>query len=213
MIIQDLRLTRFEEWRNIGADMRHDQCCSREIHGRPAHPVVVSKMPRHMSGLDLSFLGTCRQIYEEAQTIPYIYNTFSFKSLTILDLFMQSTPLSHYIRSLRLDMYWALQVGVSEPAHFLPKIAMGLKELRELHLTIRQFQDTKDPDPEPKPNHTEDELMEILSCLTPLPLQTVTVVYLDVCLSPGVSQRLDRGRWTMFPKQEWSKCARKMLLA
>lgn len=171
------------------------------------------KTPQHVSYLDLRFLGTCRQIYQEAQAMPYTCNTFSFNSLTILDLFLQSTPQSHHVRSLRLDMYWALQVGVIEPAHFLPIFARRMKELRELHLTIRQFQNPGNPNPQP--NQTEGELMEILACLTPLSLQTVTVVYLDMCLSTEVVYVDDtsyRDQWIMVPKQEWAKRARQVLL-
>lgn len=197
-------LTTVVDWPDISKDIQsrmswhHDQAGGTH-QDAPTH---THSRPTFSEHLPSDIRGNA----DDALHLQYLF----VQSLLILDLFMHQ---SRYIRSLRLDMYWSMQELLA-PTMFLTKVATWMQDLRELYLKIRQFEHPGNPNPQP--NQSEGELMEILSCLTPLPLQSVTVIYLDMCLDPEkayVDDTSYRDKWLMVPKREWAKRAREILLS
>ena len=163
----------------------------------------------------MRFLGTCRQIYEEAHILMYQAYTFSFDASWTLYSFMRTIPGSCHVRSIRVEYWIGNGPTVEIWAEIMYKVVRHMKDLKEVHFTFEQFhvkgEEYQGPDID------TSEIIDTLSCLTKSPLQAATVIITDAHEPTGDTDGddepwLQRGRWTMVQKQEWSKHFRNMLL-
>ncbi|KAM0799970.1 hypothetical protein BDR22DRAFT_973360 [Usnea florida] len=74
---------------------RHDQCA-------PGFLGIVSGPISQSPAMDLRFLRTCRQIYDEAKSFCYTANTFSFDSWVVFGHFVNMVNWASNLRSIRL---------------------------------------------------------------------------------------------------------------
>ena len=165
--------------------------------------------------IELRFLQTCRQMYREALHVVFKMFVFSFSAPEDLKLFLDTVPATLYIRGIRLDMFVGNGNAPKDWLEAISQTAKSMTQLQELHLDITQLHTNKE-----RLEGLEsdvDEVVELLTCLSELPLKTVTVLLTDQQDSDddgapdGVSWLL-RGRWTMAQKQEWSQKLRRLLL-
>lgn len=161
--------------------------------------------------LDLSILGACRQIYEEASVLLWTTNTFSFEDSTPLRKFIRSLH-STQIRKLtrmHIDVAWELN-SIREWEVLLRRSFISkLKGLRTLHATFDQYFGNCYIDRMLSPSYKFHQLnIAMMSRMQMLPLQHVTVVVGDDIGGPYPK----RDRWTITKKREVAEGLRNKLL-
>ena len=167
--------------------------------------------------LDLSVLGACRQIYDEAKAILWTTNTFSFEDGLSLQKFIQGlhTTQSNKLTRMHIDMEWDLSRSKEQWREALqPSLISKSNALQTLHITLdqdympidmadigRQFEN-KPPAPHP------------LLTLQTLTLKTVTVAIGDRVFVPypGIPDEMNELRWTIAQKREVAQGLRSSLL-
>ena len=155
--------------------------------------------------LNLSNLGACRQMYEEASVLFWTTNTFSFEAAASFRTFVdalhstQITKLTRIHIDFALNPFWAQQWERSLP----PTLISKLDGLRTLHATFDQclgFELT----------HSQLRMLQPVSRMQILPLKHVTVVVGDHDNDQSPWFRKDR--WTIAQKQEVAEGLRSKLL-
>ena len=91
------------------------------------------------SPIDLSFIRTCKQMYEEAKVMPYTTNTFSFSDYRVLGRFISEYPNALHFRRLKLCIYidrgrWKETWPLWQSS--LRTLSLQVKTLRHLSVTI-----------------------------------------------------------------------------
>ena len=176
-----------------------------------SHPPGASELHTR-----LAQSSCCRQIHQEARSIIFSANTWSFNNpFCFLDFFATrphiDTPLNtSLIRRLRLDILTGYEPDENLWNDAFPVISQKLKSLRYLHISINQYEEGVRFPKQWQFNKTPAEccyLQEIRS-LRDLRLRAVTVV---VC---GCERDIDDDpyRWTAVQRQEWAGYITRVLL-
>lgn len=176
---------------------------------------LMSADERRKPMLDLSILGVCRQIYEEANVLLWTTNTFSFEDTTTFRTFvdgLHSTQRKKLAR-IHIDFAWVLFSAHEWERSLRPLLLSKLDGLRTLHATFDQYFGYHSDillSPSPSVVHYELPVLEPLSRMQKLPLEHVTVVVGDH-IKAQYPQR-DMSRWTITKKREVAKGLRSKLL-
>ena len=173
----------FAEYHSTRFGERHLHCTFWKLkksavlfYGKQYDPLCLSGLmtaeePRKPM-LDLSILGSCRQIYEEANMLLWTSNTFSFADSKTLKIFadgLHSTQIKKLAR-MHIDhstSLWERTFGLS----FISR----LSGLRTLHTTLESPRNSNCP---------ERSIYTLLRGMQLLPLQHVTVVVHRGSLNP-----------------------------
>ena len=178
---------------------------------------LKTKEERRKPMLDLSILGACRQMYEEANVMLWTTNTFSFEDGLSLQKFIQGlhTTQSTKLTRMHIDMEWDLSRSEEQWREaLLPSLMSKLSALQTLHITLDQdyfpisMADierlflNKPPAPHP------------LLAMQTLALKNVTVVIGDRVFNHHPEMLDDRNqlRWTIAQKREVAEGLRSSLL-
>lgn len=207
---------------------RHENCkLSRSSLARSQYGLL----PREHSSLriDLSILGVCRQLYEEANHLLWDTNTFSFSEPKSCNKFLASlnpaqkrnfSSLHISTRIEDFDLYWPRRYSTNQgwlTALKFPCIYM-LRKVRNLHLCIDQqltdavvSANVSAQTPARFRQGMTDNLVGILR-LRALNASQVTVVISED--SENMASRLpqDARRWTVAEKLEYAENLRTQLL-
>ena len=195
---------------------RHDQCA-------PMFLDAVSMPILRKRALDLRFLRTCRQIYDEAKNFRYTANTFSFDNWDVLGMFVKTVNWTPYIRSVRLYVCSGTNGPAFPNREMLQNVSKKLTGLRMLTFDWDQMSSL---DSRKYDQRTEEgsQLSEQLLCFfAGQALKSVEVIVSDTHFcqfntpettqrsqDDALSQRLNR--WTMEQKQEYSRFLRRDLM-
>lgn len=197
---------------------RHEDCCSPKIFCD-----VSGRNIRRLT-LDLRFLRTCRQIYNEAKIFYYTANTFSFDEWHVFSRFLKTVSWVSYIRSIHLQFLNGANGDGPSMEDTLRDISSKLTGLRRIYIdldlvymcrTRRYSQDFDEA----------RELTEQLLCFAGTALKAAAVVISDARFchygnpETKTTQSLrddarsqELGRWTMAQKQEYSQFLRNAIL-
>lgn len=163
-------------------DCQQTQCCldSRQKGGsKPEAPC----MDRNLLKIQLGFLRTCRQIYDEAMKTPYTTNTLAFDNGQNLLHFLKCEPHVSSIRSIRLfDSVWEGNdlFRWTGPLALMP---IKIPGLQRIHVSIQQMASAAIwPTacaglPNKKPSDTYESFTKDLLGLATLPLKVVEVAF------------------------------------
>ena len=196
--------------------------------------------PRRPTSLNLSFLRSCRQIYDEARQIPYSTNTFSFDSAYVLDAFItalvrKGNQGSHNhlaIRSLHLriaENEWRrLDWGVRLTSRFtgLQHVGISLEYTDNWglmpgcpHTPTEYEKDLRermaDPEWSDKAVRYREPLLFNIFKLCELRLESATVVVSDFIAERATYNRVEfdqKSRWTIAEKQERARYFKDVML-
>lgn len=178
---------------------------------------LKSKEERRTPMLDLSILGACRKMYEEANAILWSTNTFSFEDGLSLQKFIQGlhTTQSNKLTRVHIDMDWGLGRSEKQWREALqPSLMSKLNALQMLHITLDQDFMLIDM----------AELMRLFGGQPPAPhpllamqnmaLKDVTVVIGDHVYNiyPEMYDEPNQLRWTIEQKREVAESLRSSLL-
>ena len=190
---------------------RHDEC-EPDFSDEP-----ISRWPT----LDLRFLRTCRQIYDEAKNFCYIANTFSFDDWVIFVEFVDTVKWKSYIRSVRLHIGCRNDGPLSSNLRMLQDVSKDLTGLQtfifdweQLSLSIVRKYDQRAEE--------ASQLTKQLLWFAGAALKSVVVVISDTCWDPSFpgltrssqdyARSQQRNRWTMKQKQEYSRFLRHAMI-
>lgn len=178
---------------------------------------------RRLVGLDLRFLRTCHQIYDEAKDVCYKTNIFSFDDLVCLLSCVNNWSWVSHIRSVRIYIgYWGYSAGLVVD-RAMDHISSKLTGLRRIFFDLEESQcfDLRTYD-----RRTEEAshlTKQLLSFARPA-LKAAGVVitdadfydYQNVLRMPTLHDDLfvfaENIRWTMTQKQEYTRFLRNALL-
>ena len=185
------------------------------------HHSWISSHPPEATELHtrLAQSSCCRQICQEARSIIFSANTWSFDNpYCFIDFFeigpQIATPLNtSLIRRLHLDILTSDAIDESRWNKTFPVIPQKLKSLRHLDISINQFEEgarfpkrwqfrNKHP--------AECSYLQGLRKLRDLSLRAVTVVVRECCERDIV--RDDPYRWTAAQRLEWAGYMTRVLL-
>lgn len=129
--------------------------------------MAEEELPKPM--LDLSLLGVCRQVYEEANFLLWTTNIFSFEDDVTFLTFINSLHLRQRekLKRLHFDLAWD---SIIQDWHIfrVRDCISGLTGLRSFHATLK-----------PDRRFIEWNLLPLLHEMRKLPLQHVTTVVGD----------------------------------
>ncbi|KAL9076184.1 MAG: hypothetical protein Q9161_001231 [Pseudevernia consocians] len=201
-------------WNIAAAEDRHEVC-----HGPPP----TQKDGHKPNQLSLTFLRSCRQIYLEANMVPYTDNTFAINCNDTLERFARvrfQNKQNLAIRSLCLSISVKHKCSVDIWTYSINKAVLKrLKCVRRLYLNLGQIYCGCCID---VCGYEGSEMTErqgnMFKMFRKLPLNEVTLVIDDSMFMVGVNphhyHRMEqRYRWTMKQKQDFSKDVRGALLA
>lgn len=165
---------------------------------------LMTAEERRKPMLDLSILGACRQMYEEANVLLYTTNTFSFEETTPFKTFvdgLHSTQRKKLTR-IHIDLAWDPFSALEWERSLRPSLISKLDGLRTLHATLDQSSG----------NYSYPQLFILtpLSRMQILPLKHVTIVVGDHI--KGQNPRHQKYRWTITKKKEVAEGLRSKLL-
>lgn len=176
------------------------------------------------TSLDLRFLRTCKQIYEEAKLVPYTSNTFSFSRPRSVRAFLVGDQLrgpfinARKIRKAHFEL--AIRSGFDETAwaSAMDVVASEVKSLQRVYVDIDYRPSTTFLTQRGYSNPTTNPFVRGLLQLRELPLRTVTIVLSDgearFAGALGLSAYLEQQfRWSMAQKREWVEFMRYKLLS
>lgn len=212
-------------WSNDSNENPHTKCCSKESNKGSFAENIAKPFSNKM---DLSFLRTCRQLYDEARLVPYETLTFSFRKSEVLKLFMKKTPQAIRIRHLRLeidigvkhDPYNPIPNPISNTSDFqawhasLRTISRKMKNLQYIHLDIKQDEEREAPFSRKVKDGGQDEVTTGLLIFRKVPLEVATVTLRDQCrrcYPDHDSWRIWDGRRMITERQSWAKAVREGL--
>lgn len=192
----------------------HEICCFVDVSERISRKLT----------LDLRFLRTCRQIYDEAKTFCYTANTFSFDDWYIFSRFLKTVSWVSYIRSI----YLRIKNGANGRGPFiedtLQDVSSKLTGLRRIHIDLEMIHMSTTRGYCQEVDEAS-ELTEQLLRFAGKALKTATVIISDARFcdyhnpetkttqSPADDTRSQElGRWTMTQKQEYSRLLRNAIL-
>ena len=201
-------------WFDEGSVNRHDECA-------PKFSGDVSGRISRRCTLDLRFLRTCRQIYDEAKSFCYTANTFSFDKWSVFGQFVNTEKWASYIRSVRLYARRGTN-GHGPPNHEMLQSAS--KKLTGLQTFIFDWEQVCLSGSRMYDQRAEaaTQLTKQLLCFAGAALKSVVVVISDEEFdpsSPGITQSSQDdalsqqlNRWTMKQKQEYSRFLRHAMI-
>ncbi|KAK4692937.1 hypothetical protein P7C71_g4362, partial [Lecanoromycetidae sp. Uapishka_2] len=163
--------------------------------------------------ISTSFLSTCRQIYDEAKSIPYSKNTFSFNDVLYLERF--STLLSFakaksylVIQSLHLDIYWLSHSEIDQWVKAITQVTDLYTNMKNINIDLTQSNlITSMPHLSPSEavrpyEEKQTKLLECLGQLDKLDIKTATFIIFD---DEMYSRRDILSRWTLEKRQRKAK--------
>ena len=172
--------------------------------------------------LDLRFLRTCRQIYNEAKSFCYSTNIFSFGDWTIFADFVKKVRWVSDIRKIRLCIRSGTSGNGPAPCESLQSFCSKLTGLQWFHTDWEQFcfPDSRRYD---RGAAEASYLTKRLVCFAGTALKTAEVIINDArfCnrhapetaqISRDDARSQERNRWTMTQKQEYAHFLRNALL-
>ena len=197
---------------------RHCQCA-------PSFLGVVSGPISQSPTLDLRFLRTCRQIYDEAKSFCYTANTFSFDDWIVLGHFVDTVNWTSNLRSIRL-LNRSGTNGREPPNWKIPNWKMlqdASKKLTGLQTFMFDWKQLSFYGSRKYNQRAEEatQLTKQLLCFAGLALKSVVVVISDAGFGDiteitdflqddDESEQLNR--WTMKQKQEYSQFLRHAMM-
>ena len=195
---------------------RHEDCCSPKIFCD-----VSGRISRRLT-LDLRFLRTCRQIYDEANNVCYTANIFSFDNWNVFGKFLKTVSWVSHIRSIHLRIRSATNRYGPSTRETLQYIYSKLTGLRSIYIDLEQLHIFRIPMYD-QGSEEASHLTEQLLCFAGTGLKNTTVVISDARFcdfnapetpqSPGDDIRsLGFSRWTMTQKQEYPQFLRNTIL-
>ena len=158
---------------------------------------LMTAEERRKPMLDLRILGTCRQMYEEANVLLWTTNTFSFEDSTYLRMFidgLHSTQINK-LKRMHIDFAWCIESADQWELLLRPSFLSRLSALRTLHATFDQYFLNSSIF---VPDVLAQQIVTPLSRMQVLPLQHVTVVIGD----ESRGQYIQRCRWSIAKKRE-----------
>ena len=193
---------------------RHNEC----------GPDFLGEMPGPISRrrtLDLRFLRTCRQIYDEAKSFCYTENTFSFDYWLLFGHFVTTVKWTSYIRSVHLCYHSGTNAHVPFSRELLQLVSEKLTGLRMFAFDWEQFLVCHSRKYDQRAEEAS-QLTKQLVCFAGPALKSVVVVISDGgfdSTSPVITQSSQDdarsqqlNRWTMKQKQEYSQFLRRALI-
>ena len=194
---------------------RHDECAPNFLGDIPG---PISRM----SALDLRFLRTCRQIYDEAKSFCYTANIFSFESRIVFGHFVNMVNWASSLRSIRL----LNRSGTNGREHPNWRTLQNVsKKLTGLQTFIFDWEQSPSYDSRKYNQRAEEatQLTKQLLCFAGVALKSVVVVIsdaeFDYITSPDATQfsqdddeSQQLNRWTMKQKQEYSQFLRHAMI-
>ena len=178
---------------------------------------LKTKEERRKPMLDLSILGACRQMYEEANAILWTTNTFSFEDGLSLQKFIQGlhTTQSNKLTRMHIDVQWDLSGSEEQWREaLLPSLLSKLNALQTLHITLDQDYSPIDMADIDRQLENRPSVPHPLLAMQTMALKTVTVVIGDrvPVRYPGISDDPNLLRWTIEQKREVAEGLRSSLL-
>ena len=161
---------------------------------------LMSTEERRKPTLDLTILGACRQMYEEANVLLWTTNTFSFEDGPTLRVFIDGLHSTQRNKLSRIHIdFEGLSFSAQQWEQALrPSFLAKLKGLRTLHATFDEFSKSHYGSITPTP----------ISVMQILPLQHVTVLIGDL-----FKRRIsEHDTWTITQKREAAEALRNKLL-
>ena len=201
-------------WFDEASANRHDECTPNFLGD------VLGCISRRRI-LDLRFLGTCRQVYDEAKSFCYTANTFSFDNWNVFGHFVNTVNWTSHIRSVRL--YDRRETNGYGPSN-RKKLQDVSKKLTGLQNFVFDWKQTTFSDSCKYAQRAEEatQLTELLFCFAGPALKSVFVVISDTgCdsssrestqCSQDDARSQEVNRWTMKQKQEYSRFLRRALI-
>ena len=192
----------------------HERCC--DIFHPLRHRWDAVGNEQKPPTLQLNFLYTCRQIYQEAQEVLYAKFIWSFSMPHDIESFMDVVPKSCDIRSIRLEIaLGGYGSWTGDLAEVMDKVAKHMKSLREVYIKISDYQGEGC-----LYLGLDDHLPKVQAACAPLgklSLQVVTVIIMDerckcVVHENVVDNWIELRRLHVAQKQAFSKTLRKTLL-
>ena len=203
-------------WNIAGLDHRHQDCQKPQ----PAQKETKRSPPPNQ--LSLAILRSCRQVYFEANMVPYTNNTFAIGCNDILERFARARSQNKQnllVRSLYLYFSIAHGTDVAAWSHSVHNAVLKrLTSVRCLNLTLGQFYCPCSMD---MCGYEGTEMTErqrnMLKKFSKLPLREATLVIDDeIFLShrgwDHYAELEQEYRWTLKQKQDFSKEIREALL-
>lgn len=188
------------QYHTLACQERHKSCILTEHFDFIREVATVQEARR----LDLSILGACRQMYEEANILLWTTNTFSFSDvLTFEELIARlNTMQRQKLSAIHIGMAWFRTLMHHRRASSVhnPMILEKLRGLRTVHLSL---------DRDPSFDCWSQGNIVNIGCfrsLQILPLKHATVMVVDIF--DGAPQ----GRWTIRRKRDCAERLRCMLL-
>lgn len=197
---------------------RHDDCCPQhEDDEKPDWMFTPRDQVKRdkaiginlYNTLNLSLLGVCSQIYQEAKDIPFAKNTYGFTDAFALMWFLSRLTAAQSVCVRSLWMYW--RAGSSSHVSdgkrwsnwlFAPTLVDRLLGLRVLHLSVAIVHDLMGDRGPVRDDYHEGTLLNWFVGLRPiskLPLEHVTVIVSDDPASKfgidGYTDRYHRIGW------------------
>ena len=203
-------------WNIAAVETRHHICY------RP--PPKDHKGPKP-NQLSLTLLRSCRQIYLEANKVPYTNNTFGVYCHDVLERFVKARyPNDQHlaIRSLYLEVSITHASSIYAWSDTISKTVLRrLRTVRCLYLTLTQIYcicSVENCGYEGSEMTRRQGMM--FKKLAKLPLKVVTLVvddsgflmWAELEEAPDRYEELEQNRWTMKQKQDFSKEVRGALL-
>lgn len=167
---------------------------------------------RPRTRLETSILRCCKQLFMEAEFVPYTANAFSFASAASLKQFCSKLPERYHTKIHSL----CLLMSVSNVEDFqlisweraFRAVTSFLKGLRRLHVGLEVYPGSRGG------VHRRSRVLDGILKLGKLDLRSATVVLWDDDFWDNrLSMRwVQSERWTLTQKQEWSHYLRTALL-
>lgn len=182
---------------------RHSDClmCKRgpmgDRNGRLTNQVLMSPSAYLEQAVDLSVIGTCRELYRECHEVFWKTNTFSFDDPKSFTEFMAGRILVEKRKIHRIHI--SMEVSIDQESGrnedpfrswrtraIIPRLIKPFNNLRVLHLSIDQYSPYRhyNFDMKPRLSHNDSQRVvlnkiESVLALRLLPLKQVTVVISD----------------------------------
>lgn len=203
-------------WFDESYAKRHEECCSPKLFCDSS-----GRISRRIT-LDLRFLRTCRQIYEEAKSFRYNTNTFSFNDWNVFEKFVRTVDWVSDVRGIGLRILRGTNGDGPFSSETLSSISSKLDGLRWIHLDIDQLHFSRSRRYRKEAEEGSDLTKQLLR-FGGASLKAATLVISDtgfcdpncsetVQCSENDARSLRKDRWTMAQKQEYSLFVRNAVL-
>lgn len=181
---------------------------------------------RRLVGLDLRFLRTCHQIYDEARNVCYKTNIFSFDGYNCLVSCVNKWIWVSYIRSIRIcNAYWDNRAGPATDGsiYHISSISSKLIGLQRIYIDLEEIRCSDLRRYDQGVEKASPLTKQLLSFARPA-LKAASVVITDAVdfyssenefhlwISHDKFLLAQDTRWTMTQKQEYTRFLRNALL-